>query len=140
MKINKRRRNYIILAIFVAVLALVWPALLVAPGGTGTKAALIFGKPERRIEIRQQANYSAEPYTTSAVYLDAAGKWWIAQLDFQDVRWLGTCELIEDQVSGNVQVMRCGSQFAEISFNPLEAKLKGGNRIAFELIKAEDLD
>ena len=120
-----------------AALTLVYLTLLVLPGGTGTKAVIHFGKPERQIQIRQEANFSAEPYTTSVVYLDANGKWWSAQLDFQDTRWLGTCELIEDRISGGLRVMRSGLKYAEIRFNPLEAQLEDGNRIAFQPINGE---
>lgn len=98
-----------------------WLALLVLPGGTGTKAVLKFGNPERELHIRQRANHNAEPYTTDAVYRDEGGKWWRAQLDFEDLRWLGSCELIEDKASDSVRVMRSGSPYAKITFNPLGA-------------------
>ena len=130
-------QRLLVLVACVAALGLVYLGLLVLPGGTGTKAVLLFGKPDRQIQIRQKANFSAEPYTTSVVYLDANGKWWEAQLDFQDTRWLGTCDLIDDRTSAGLQVMRSGSKYADIIFNPLEAHLEGGNRIAFQPIKGE---
>ncbi len=59
------------------------------------------------------------------------------QLDFQDIRWLGRCDLIENRISGDVRVMRSGLEYAVIRFNPLEAYLEGRKRINFQPMKEQ---